>query len=89
MTRGRESNTAHVVTGKTAPAGKKPHRQAAPESVLADVLQHDGDDLSATGQIRQAQTRLAGIEELVSGSDHPPADVMPHPATDAYPGRGL
>jgi ATP-dependent exoDNAse (exonuclease V) alpha subunit len=35
MTRGREANTAHVVTGKTAPAGHKPYQQAAPESVLA------------------------------------------------------
>ena len=30
MTRGRESNTAHVVTGKTAPAGHKPYQQAWP-----------------------------------------------------------
>ena len=30
------------VTGKTAPSGKKPYQQAAPESVLADVLQRDG-----------------------------------------------
>ena len=42
MTRGRQANTAHVVTGKTAPAGQKPYQQAAPESVLADVLQRDG-----------------------------------------------
>ena len=41
MTRGREANTAHVVTGKTAPAGTKPYQQAAPESVLASVLQRD------------------------------------------------
>jgi hypothetical protein len=65
MTRGRESNTAHVVTGKTAQAGNKPYRQAAPESVLADVLQHDGDDLPATGQIRQAQERGGGTGHLL------------------------
>ena len=45
MTRGRESNTAHVVTGKTAPAGKKPYQQAAPESVLASVMQREAGDL--------------------------------------------
>ena len=55
MTRGRESNTAHVVTGKTAPPGHEPYQQAAPESVLAGVLQRDAGDLSATEQIRQAQ----------------------------------
>jgi hypothetical protein len=55
MTRGRQSNTAHVVTGNTAPLGRQPYQQAAPESVLAGVLQRDADDLSATEQIRQAQ----------------------------------
>ena len=55
MTRGRQSNTAHVVTGKTAPPGHEPYQQAAPESVLAGVLQRDAGDLSATEQIRLAQ----------------------------------
>ena len=36
MTRGRQSNTAHVVTGKTAPPGHEPYQQAAAESVLAE-----------------------------------------------------
>ena len=44
MTRGRQSNTAHVVTGKTAPPGHQPYQQAAPESVLAGVLQRDAGD---------------------------------------------
>ena len=65
MTRGRESNTAHVVTGKTAPSGKKPYQQAAPESVLASVLQRDAGDLSATGQIRQAQEQAGGTGHLL------------------------
>ncbi len=30
MTRGREANTAHVVTGQTAPFGHQPYQQAAP-----------------------------------------------------------
>jgi hypothetical protein len=65
MTRGRRANTAHVVTGKTAPAGHKPYQQAAPESVLADVLQRDGDDLSATEQFRQAQEWAGGTGHLL------------------------
>ena len=66
MTRGRQANTAHVVTGKTAPAGHEPYRQAAPESVLADVLQRDGDDLSATEQIRHAQEWAGGTGHLLN-----------------------
>ena len=65
MTRGREANTAHVVTGKTAPPGTKPYQQAAPESVLASVLQRDADDLSATEQIRQAQEWAGGTGHLL------------------------
>ena len=65
MTRGREANTAHVVTGKTAPPGKKPYQQAAPESVLASVLQRDAGDLSATEQIRQAQEWAGGTGHLL------------------------
>ena len=65
MSRGRQANTAHVVTGKTAPAGHKPYQQAAPESVLADVLQRDGDDLSATEQIRHAQEWAGGTGHLL------------------------
>ena len=65
MTRGRQANTAHVVTGKTAPAGKKPYHQAAPESVLASVMQRDAGDLSATEQIRHAQEWAGGTGHLL------------------------
>ena len=65
MTRGRESNTAHVVTGKTASAGHKPYQQAAPESVLASVLEREADELSATEQIRQAQEQSGGTGHLL------------------------
>jgi hypothetical protein len=65
MTRGRESNTAHVVTGKTAPPGKRPYQQAAPESMLASVLHRAGDNLSATEQIRHAQDRATGTGHLL------------------------
>ena len=66
MTRGRESNTAHVVTGKTAPPGHKPYQQATPEAVLAGVLQRDAGDLSATEQIRQAQDWAGGTGHLLT-----------------------
>ena len=66
MTRGRESNTAHVVTGKTAPPGHEPYQQAAPESVLAGVLQRDAGDLSATEQIRLAQDWAGGTGHLLN-----------------------
>ena len=66
MTRGRQANTAHVVTGKTAPPGHAPYQQAAAESVLANVLQREAGDLSATEQIRQAQERVGGTGHLLT-----------------------
>ena len=66
MTRGRESNTAHVVTGNAAPPGHEPYQQAIPEAVLADILQRDGNDLSATGQIRHAQEWAGGTGHLLT-----------------------
>ena len=66
MTRGRQSNTAHVVTGKTAPPGHQPYQQAAPEAVLAAIMQRDAGDLSATEQIRQAQEQSGGTGHLLT-----------------------
>ena len=66
MTRGRQANTAHVVTGTTAPPGHEPYQQVAPESVLAGVLQRDVGDLSAIEQIRQAQERAGGTGHLLT-----------------------
>jgi hypothetical protein len=66
MTRGRVANTAHVVTGKTAPPGHQPYQQATPESVLAGVVQRDDGDLSATEQIRQAQEWAGGTGHLLN-----------------------
>ena len=43
MSRGRETNTAHVVTGSTAPAGQQPYQQATPESVLTGVMRRDAE----------------------------------------------
>jgi hypothetical protein len=66
MTRGREANIAYVVTGKTAAAGHQPYQQASPESVLAQVIQRDAEDLSATEQIRQAQEWAGGTGHLLN-----------------------
>ena len=66
MTRGRQANTAHVVTGTTAPPGHQPYQQATPEAVLAGILQRDDSDLSATEQIRQAQDQSGGTGHLLT-----------------------
>jgi hypothetical protein len=66
MTRGRQANTAHVVTGQTAPPGHPPCQQATAEAVLASVLQREADDLSATEQIRQAQEWAGGTGHLLT-----------------------
>ena len=66
MTRGRESNTAHIVTGNTAPPGHRPYAQASPESVVRAILDRDDADLSATEQIRHAQDRAGGTGRLLT-----------------------
>ena len=66
LTRGRESNTAHIVTGNTAPPGHAPYQQASPESVIKEILERDDADLSATEQIRQAQERAGGTGHLLA-----------------------
>jgi hypothetical protein len=66
LTRGRESNTAHIVTGNTAPPGHPSYAQASPESVVKAILERDDADLSATEQIRQAQERIWGTGHLLT-----------------------
>ena len=66
LTRGRESNTAHIVTGNTAPPGHLSYAQASPESVVKEILERDDADLSATEQIRQAQERVWGTGHLLN-----------------------
>ena len=66
MTRGRQANTAHVVTGSTSPPGHEPYQQANPESVFVDVIGRDAEDLSATEQIRQAQNWAGGTGHLLN-----------------------
>jgi hypothetical protein len=83
MTRGREADTAHVITGKTAPPGREPYQQAAPESVLVSVMQRDAGDLSATEQIRHAQDWAGGtpgrMRPLSCGKITPGGLARPQP----------
>ena len=66
MTRGREANTAHVVTGQTAPGGHEPYQQATPEAVIKNVIERDAEDLSATEAIRQSQDWASGTGHLLN-----------------------
>ena len=66
MTRGRQANTAHLVTGTTAPPGRKPYQQATPEAVLTGIMGRDDGDLSATEQIRQSQEQSGGTGHLLT-----------------------
>ena len=65
LTRGRESNTAHIVTGNTAPPGQLPYEQASPESVVRAILERDDADLSAIEQIRHTQDWTGGTGHLL------------------------
>jgi hypothetical protein len=66
MTRGREANTAYVVTGNTAPEGHEPYEQATPEAVLATVMARDDAELSAIEHIREGQEWAAGTGHLLN-----------------------
>lgn len=66
MSRGRDSNTAEIVTGNTAPPGHEPFEQATPESVIKSVMQRDEADLSATEQIRLAQEWSGGTGHMLN-----------------------
>ena len=65
LSRGRESNTAHIVTGNTAPPGHPPYAQVSPESVVKAIMDRDDPDLSATEQIRHAQDWTGGNGHLL------------------------
>lgn len=65
MTRGRQANTAHVISGKTALPSHGLYQQATAESVLASVLQREDGDLSATEEIRHAQEWASGTGHLL------------------------
>jgi hypothetical protein len=55
------SNTAHVVTGKTAPSRRPPYQQAAPEAVLAGVT-------PAQGPERRPGSRAADNGQVISSA---------------------
>jgi AAA domain len=64
MTRARQVNTAYVVTGELVP-GKEPEL-INPEAVLAEIIDNDGTELTATEAIRQAQEGPASTGHLAS-----------------------
>ena len=66
MSRGRESNMAHVVTGETAPEGAKPYQQATPEAVIHQVMERDSRELSAIEQIRASQEWASGTGHVLN-----------------------
>ena len=65
MTRGRDSNVAHIVTGPTS-HGTQPLEQATPESVFAAALERDSEELTATEQVRQAQEWASGTGHVLN-----------------------
>ena len=64
MTRGRQANTAYVATGEPVP-GHEPEL-ANPEIVLAEIIDNDATELTATEAIRQAQEYSASTGHLAS-----------------------
>jgi conjugative relaxase-like TrwC/TraI family protein len=62
MTRGRQANTAYVATGEPV-LGKEPEL-ANPEAVLAEIIDNDETELTATEAIRQAQEWSASTGHL-------------------------
>ena len=66
MSRGRESNMAHVVTGETAPQGAEPYQQATAEAVIHQVMERDSRELSATEQIRASQEWASGTGHVLN-----------------------
>ena len=62
MTRGRHANTAYVATGEPAP-GYEPEL-INPEVILAEIIDNDGTELTATEASRQAQEWPASTGHL-------------------------
>ena len=66
MTRGREANTAHVVTGPAERPGKKEADQQAPaEAILAAAMTRDTAGLTATETIRESQAAATNARYLM------------------------
>ena len=66
LTRGREANIAHVITGETAPEGAEPYQQLPAEAVLHAVMDREDEALSASEQIRLSQEWASGTGHLLN-----------------------
>ena len=64
MTRGRKANTAYVVTGE--PVADREPALVNPEVVLAEILDNDATEVTATEAIQQAQERSASTGYLAN-----------------------
>ena len=64
MTRGREDNTAHVVTPQMPSQPGQEPRYAHPETVLAAVMDREDAQLTATETIREAQAWATNSQRL-------------------------
>jgi hypothetical protein len=64
MSRGRQANTAYVATGEPVP-GTEP-QLVHPEVVLAEIIDNDGTQLTATEAIRQGQEWSGGTGHLAN-----------------------
>jgi conjugative relaxase-like TrwC/TraI family protein len=94
MSRGWQANTAYVATGESAP-GHKPEL-VNPEVVLAEIIDNDGTELTATEAIRQAQEWsastghlaniwAAAIRDTVKGNHRQQTERTPGRQTDRSP----
>ena len=66
MTRGREANTAHVVTGPTPARGQEPMAQADPLAVMAEVMDRTESNWTATEVMREAQAYATDTGHLLT-----------------------
>ena len=66
MSRGREANTVHVVTGPTPRTGQPDLDQAPPEAVLADILDRTESSRTATEAMREAQAFTTDTGHLLA-----------------------
>ena len=66
MSRGREANTVHVVTGPSPRAGQPDLAQAQPEAVLADILDRTESARTATEAMREAQAFATDTGHLLA-----------------------
>ena len=66
MSRGREANTVHVVTGPSPRPGQPDLAQAQPEAVLADILDRTESARTATEAMREAQAFATDTGHLLA-----------------------